>query len=68
MRFEPRSFYLGEKVSYAASSVTLLLCLVALFFWYRSGARLNQAEQLSDMEPAAAKTKTGPEKSGNKKK
>lgn len=50
MRFEPQSFYTGEKVSYAASALALLLCAVALFFWYKNGAQVGEAANLSDME------------------
>ncbi len=50
MRFEPRSYYLGETVAYAASGLTLLLCLVALFFWYRKGWPIGEVANLSDVE------------------
>ncbi|MDX1911883.1 MAG: hypothetical protein SFV22_10380 [Saprospiraceae bacterium] len=68
MRFEPRSFYLGEKVAYVASGITLLLCLAALYFWYRGGARMNDVARLSDMTPASERPKTNAEKPGGKKK
>ncbi len=50
MRFEPRSFYLGEKVAYAASGIALLLCIAALFFWYKKGGPIGTAANLSDVE------------------
>jgi len=36
MRFEPRSFYVGEKVSLIGSILLLIAAVAALFFWYRS--------------------------------
>lgn len=68
MRFEPRSFYLGEKVAYVASGITLLLCLAALYFWYRGGARISEAARISDATPASERPKTVTEKPGGKKK
>jgi len=50
MRFEPRSFYMGEKVAYGASAITLLLCLAALFFWYKKGGQIGEAANLRDVE------------------
>lgn len=38
MRFEPVSYYMGEKISLAASALTILLCLFALYLWYKGGA------------------------------
>ncbi|MFN0036554.1 MAG: hypothetical protein ACKVUS_15925 [Saprospiraceae bacterium] len=55
MRFEPRSYYLGEKVSYVASAIALLLCFAALFFWYKNGWRIGEAVRLSDVEVKAEK-------------
>lgn len=68
MRFEPRSFYLGETVSYVASALAILLCLTALFFWYKKGGNIGEAANLSDAageedKPArAAAPKTGGKK------
>lgn len=69
MRFEPRSFYLGEKVAYASSGLTLLLCLTALFFWYRNGGQFTNHALLSDVERKAEKPKaaTAPKSAGKKK-
>ncbi len=55
MRFEPRSYYLGEKVAYVASSIALLLCLVALFFWHRKGGHIGEAANLRDVEKVVEK-------------
>ncbi len=55
MRFEPRSYYLGEKVAYGASGLTLLLCLAALFFWYKKGGQIGDAANLSDVEEKVEK-------------
>ncbi len=68
MRFEPRSFILGEKISYAASAITLLICLAALFFWYKNGATISSANQLSEVEPVAEKSKTATPAPAKKKK
>ena len=66
MRFEPRSFYLGEKVAYGASALTLLLCLAALFFWYKKGGQIGEAANLSDVEEKTAKV-AAPKASTKKK-
>lgn len=50
MRFEPRSFYLGETVSMTASVLALLLFFGGLFLWYRRHP-LGDPNQLADMEP-----------------
>lgn len=50
MRFEPRSYYLGEKIAFAASAATLLICLAALFFWYKAGTPVGDPSLLSDPE------------------
>ncbi len=52
MRFEPRSYILGETISYVASLITLLLCVAGLYFWYKGGARVETAAHLSDYESA----------------
>ncbi len=69
MRFEPRSYYLGEKVAYVASGLTLLLGLAALFFWWKNGGQIGEAANLSDVEgekekPVRAAVKTGGKKKG----
>ncbi|MEZ4925078.1 MAG: hypothetical protein R3A50_02295 [Saprospiraceae bacterium] len=58
MRFEPRSYVLGEKVSFAASFITLLLCFGGLYFWFRSGAGVESPVHLSEVEDAPVKEKT----------
>ncbi|HRI61832.1 MAG TPA: hypothetical protein PK228_18970, partial [Saprospiraceae bacterium] len=72
MRFEPRSFYLGETISMAASALVLLLFFGSLFFWYRRHP-LGDPNQLTDIEPEkkdkpARATPAAPVKSGGKKK
>jgi len=67
MRFEPRSYYLGETVAYAASALTLLVFLGALFLWYRGRPALDpnrltdiqaaEKERPARVAPAAAKGK-----------
>jgi len=62
MRFEPRSFYLGETISMAASVLALLLFFGGLFFWYRRHA-LDDPNRLADIaKPAKAErpTRTAP--------
>ena len=69
MRFEPRSFYLGEKVAYVASGLTLLLCLAALFFWYKRGGVIGEAANLVDVEEKAEKpVRAATPRAGGKKK
>jgi hypothetical protein len=53
MRFEPRSYILGETISYVASLLTLLLCIAGLYFWYKGGAKIESATRLSDYESDA---------------
>lgn len=70
MRFEPKSFYVGEKVSYATSGLILLLCLAGLFFWYRRGGNFEDVVHLSDPEEAKTASrveKTAPVKGGKKR-
>lgn len=72
MRFEPRSFYLGETVSMAASVLALLLFFGGLFFWYRRHP-LSDPNQLADLEPEkkekpARVAPAPPVKGGGKKK
>ena len=59
MRFEPRSFYLGEKISMAASLVALLLLFAGLFFWFRSHT-LSDPNRLADNEAPAPVKPTKP--------
>ncbi len=51
MRFEPRSFYLGEQISMAASGILLLALLLGLFFWFRKKEELPDPVLLSDVQP-----------------
>jgi hypothetical protein len=72
MRFEPRSFYLGETISMAASALALLLFFGGLFFWFRRHP-LGDPNQLADIEPEkkekpARATPAVPAKGGGKKK
>jgi hypothetical protein len=63
MRFEPVSYYTGEKISFAASALTILLCLFALYLWYKGGAafadqaEIGSSETEKVAEGAAAKRK-----------
>jgi uncharacterized membrane protein YfhO len=63
MRFEPVSYYTGEKISFAASALTILLCLFALYLWYKGGAafadqaEIGSSETEKAAEGAAAKRK-----------
>lgn len=71
MRFEPRSFYLGETISKIASAMALLLFFGGLFFWYRKHSP-EDPNRLADIEPVkAAKpvrtTPAAPAKGGGKK-
>lgn len=70
MRFEPRSFYIGEKVAFAASLIVLLLCVAALYFWQKNGAAWSEANRLYDPESTKDKQQPGPvaKKVGGKKK
>jgi len=52
MRFEPRSFYLGEKISMAASLLALLLFFGGWFLWFRRHS-LSDPNRLTDNEPPA---------------
>jgi hypothetical protein len=49
MRFEPKSYILGEKIAYAASALALLLFFGGLFFWFKNHS-LPGASYLSEME------------------
>ncbi len=50
MRFEPRSFYLGETISRAASVLALLLFFGGLFLWFRKHP-VDDPNRLTDVEP-----------------
>lgn len=52
MRFEPRSFYVGETVSYIASAVLLVLLLLALWLWQRSKPVLTTTPLANETPPA----------------
>ncbi|MCC6279128.1 MAG: hypothetical protein IT262_00905, partial [Saprospiraceae bacterium] len=55
MRFEPRSFYLGEKISMFASLLVLLMFFGGWFLWFRSHS-LSDPNRLVDNEaPEKAK-------------
>lgn len=49
MRFEPRSYYLGEKVSMVASLLVLLAFFGGLFFWFKNHG-FGEAAHLSEVE------------------
>jgi hypothetical protein len=66
MRFEPQSFYTGEKVSYAASALALLLCVAALFFWFKNGGQIAEVSHLSDVEAEEEKASKAPVKTRKK--
>ena len=70
MRFEPRSFYLGEKLSMVFSLLVLLLFAVGVWFWYKKG--LNMPPANLDNVPQPEQHKRAPEpqsivKKGKKK-
>ncbi|MFN8301207.1 MAG: hypothetical protein U0U46_01850 [Saprospiraceae bacterium] len=48
MRFEPRSYYLGEKISMIASIVAILFFFGGMFWWFRKHP-LSSHSNLSDM-------------------
>jgi len=48
MRFEPRSWYVGENVSLVASALALLLFFGGLFWWFRRHG-LEDPNRLTDM-------------------
>lgn len=67
MRFEPRSFYLGEKIAYAASGLVLLAFIVAFYFWYRNRTP-DVPARLTDMpEPAESNRKEHRTQKGERK-
>ncbi len=53
MRFEPRSFYLGETISYVASGLLLLLIFFALWQWWRSQHTLVSEPLANETLPPA---------------
>ena len=55
MRFEPRSFFVGETVSKIASALILLLFIAGLVLWFKRHA-LDDPNRLQDM-PAPEKSK-----------
>lgn len=59
MRFEPRSWYLGETVSLVASALTILLFLGGLFWWFRRHG-LEDPNRLTDIERKAPITPSRP--------
>ncbi len=72
MRFEPRSFYLGEKISMAASGILMLALLLGLFLWFRKREELPDPVLLSDVQPTSKssvdkeKKASAPPKKGKK--
>ena len=66
MRFEPKSYYLGEKIAMGASLLTLLLFVAGLFWFYRSGS-VEDPNRLVDNEPPAPAKPVAPAKPGKKK-
>lgn len=69
MRFEPRSFYVGEKISMLSSVIALLLFFGSLFWWFRRHS-LGSATQLADMpgedKPARPSTPVAKPSAGKK--
>jgi len=61
MRFEPRSFYVGEKVSLVASFLTLLAFFGGMFWLWRSRLFGNPVH-LADVEPPVASRPVAPAK------
>lgn len=53
MRFEPRSWFVGENVSLVASALTLLLFFGGLFWWFRSHG-FEDPNRLTDIERKVA--------------
>ena len=75
MRFEPESYFLGEKISFGASLAILLAVLGGLFLYFRKN-KLPEPEILADAEPrpetpaprhATHKTTTGGKQQKHKK-
>lgn len=61
MRFEPKSFYTGEKVSLVASLLTLLAFFGGLFWWWKNGS-MGSPAQLADIERAETSRPAAPAK------
>ncbi len=59
MRFEPRSWYVGENVSFAASALALLMFFGGLFWWFRRHP-LEDPNRLTDMERRTVATPRPP--------
>ncbi len=55
MRFEPRSFYLGETISVVGSILMLLLFFGGLFLYFKNNG-LPELESISDVEVKEKKT------------
>ena len=53
MRFEPRSWYVGENISLVASALTLLLFFGGLFWWFRRHP-LEDPNRLTNIERPVA--------------
>jgi hypothetical protein len=49
MRFEPRSYILGEKISMVASALVLLLFAAGLLLQYRKGGGMGDPNRLTDI-------------------
>ncbi len=49
MIYAPKAYYTGETISYFASGSLLLLVALGLFFAFRQGGGLPDAEQLTDL-------------------
>ncbi len=59
MRFEPRSWYVGENISLVASALALLLFFGGLFWWFRRH-QLEDPNRLTDMERQTVATPRPP--------
>ncbi|HOY04354.1 MAG TPA: hypothetical protein PLO67_03065 [Saprospiraceae bacterium] len=66
MRFEPRSFYLGEKIAMGASFIALLLFFGGLYWLFRNGS-MEDPNRLAENEPPAPAKPVAPVKSVKKK-
>lgn len=70
MRFEPKSFYLGEKLSLAFSLLTLLLFAGGMYFFFRSKPDLSPnllPEETTPERKPVAKTASPQAPQGKKK-
>ncbi len=59
MRFEPRSFYTGETLSYIASALLLLLLLFTAWRWWRSRPTLESLPLADEQPPVKRPTDSG---------